>query len=334
MRTHSIPILLLSGFLGSGKTTLLNNLLQNNQNLKIGVIINDFGDINIDSLLVSSQTDTSLELSNGCICCSLEEDSLDNALNQMAHRGSRLDYIVIEASGLAEIRELATMLKMMKNNYCHFDTLVTIVDGLNFEKNNKTSDNVLNDLVIADLIIINKIDLISRKKLEDIKKGIRLISSTVRILESDHGQVDFSLLLDMPDKSSHQLALNNDEQNHHNHKHLHDKFQSISFQADAPIDPQKFEVWAEKLDVNIFRSKGILNFGIKGVNHKFIFQAVGQRYSLKLDEWGFDENPKTNLVVIGVDLDQNQIKKELNKLIDQEPENLSAETLMDIFKYK
>ncbi len=137
-RRNSIPILLLTGFLGAGKTSLLNHLLRNDQNLKIGVIINDFGEINIDSMLVSAQTDTTLELSNGCICCSLEGESLDDAIGQLAHLGSRLDYIIVEASGLAEPRELATMLRLLKNNYAHFDALVSVVDGINFEKNNLT----------------------------------------------------------------------------------------------------------------------------------------------------------------------------------------------------
>ena len=120
-RRNSIPILLLTGFLGAGKTSLLNHLLSNDDGLKIGVIINDFGQVNIDSMLVAAQTDTALELSNGCICCSLEGENLDDAIGQLAHQGSRLDYIVVEASGLAEPRELATMLRLLKNNYAHFD---------------------------------------------------------------------------------------------------------------------------------------------------------------------------------------------------------------------
>ncbi len=136
-RRRSIPILVLTGFLGSGKTTLLNHLLANNQGLRIGVLINDFGEINIDSMLVSVQTDTALELSNGCICCQVDDEMVDDAIAQLAQRGSQLDYIVIEASGVADPAELATMIRLKKSEYSHFDTLVTIVDGLNFEKNNQ-----------------------------------------------------------------------------------------------------------------------------------------------------------------------------------------------------
>ena len=189
-RSHSIPIMLLTGFLGAGKTSLLNHLLRNSQGLKIGVIVNDFGSVNIDSMLVSAQTDTALELSNGCICCSLEGESLDDAIGQLAHRGSRLDYIVIEASGLAEPRELATMLRLQRNDYAHFDSLVTIVDADNFEKNNQAAKNVLGDLAVADLVIVNKVDLVGAKKLADIRKAVRLAAPQSRLLESSHGRVD------------------------------------------------------------------------------------------------------------------------------------------------
>ena len=338
MRTNSIPILLMVGFLGSGKTSLLNHLLKNKQGLKIGVIINDFGKINIDSMLVAAQTDETLELSNGCICCSIDEEGgLTGALNKLAHIGSRLDYIVIEASGLAEPRELATSLRLIKNNYCHFDALINIVDAENFEKNNKTSDTIMDDLGISDIIIINKTDLVSDEKLSDIEKAIRLVAPKSRLLKSTHGQVDFRLLMNVDNKISAQLPLgsgHDHDHDHEDHQHLHDQFQSISFQTSKPLDPQKIEEWAKNIDANIFRAKGIIFFGMKGMGQKFIFQAVGQRYALKLDEWTLNQTPQTNLVIIGTNLDKQKIEIELHDLIDDQPENVSAETLIDIFEYK
>ena len=329
-RRNSIPILLLSGFLGAGKTSLLNHLLKNDQGLKIGVIINDFGEVNIDSLLVSAQTETALELSNGCICCSLEDESLDDAIGQLAHKGSSLNYIIVEASGLAEPRELATMLRLLKNNYAHFDALINIVDGVNFKKNNLLNENALSDLEIADLIVINKADLMKEKEKADIKKAIRLVNSKARLLTSSHGQVDFRLLLDLEEKPSTQLNLKAE----HDHQHLHERFQTINLSTSEPLDPKKFETWADNLDMNIFRAKGILFFGMKGMGQKFIFQAVGKRYELKLDEWDFGQSPQSDLVVIGTDLDERKIKNDLEKLIDESPDDISAATLMDILKYK
>ena len=337
LRTNSIPIILLTGFLGAGKTSLLNNLLQNKQSFKIGVIINDFGQINVDAMLVAAQTDSTLELSNGCICCSLDglNGDLDNALDQLAHRGSRLDYILIEASGLAEVKELVTMLKMVKSNYCHFDLLLNVVDGSNFEKNNKSNPHAVEDLAISDIIILNKVDLLSSSQLQDIKKAINFAAPKSRLVETSHGQMDYRLVLGASENQgpSRQVSLS-DHHDHSHGDHLHTKFSSLTFQTEKPLDPAEFEAWAKKIPLNVFRAKGVVFFGMKGVGQKFIFQAVGQRHSLKLDEWTFDQKPQTQLVVIGTDLDEKKILAELDALIDTQPDNVSKDTLMDIFMYK
>lgn len=334
MRKQSIPILLLTGFLGAGKTSLLNNLLTNNQGLKVGVIVNDFGDINIDSMLVSAQTDEQLDLSNGCICCSVDESELDDAISKMAHRGSTLDYIIIEASGLAEPAELATMLRLMQNEYAHFDTLVSVIDADNFERNNKTHEKAVGDLQISDVIVINKTDLVDEQKVKDIRTGIAMVNDKARLIESSHGKVDFRLLLDLPDKVSKDQLDFSDALNHDDHDHLHDRFESISFTTDKPLDPIAFETWAKSLPLEVYRAKGVVYFGMKGVDQKYIFQSVGTRYQLKLDEWGRDEETQTSLVVIGIDLSGIDVEQTLNDLVDKEPDNITADTLMDIFKYK
>ena len=332
-RNDSIPILLLTGFLGAGKTTLLNHLLSNTQNLRIGVIVNDFGQVNIDSMLVAAQTDTTLELSNGCICCSAEDGQLDNALGQLAYRGSLLDYIVVEASGLAETRELATVLRMIRNNYCHFDALATVIDASNFDKNRKEHGQAFADLAIADIIVINKVDLITSKALPTIKKQVKVIAPRARIIEAEQARVDYQLLLGPEPKQdvSSQLKL---QEHDHEHDHIHDRFQSLSLTTDDPLDPVAFELWANNLPLEIFRAKGVVYFGAKGAYQKFVFQAVGQRYTLKLDDWQANEKQTTSLVVIGKDIDNKLLDKQLKALIDPQPDNINQETLMDIFKYK
>lgn len=331
-RTDSIPIILLAGFLGSGKTSLLNNLLAQSRGLKIGVIVNDFGKINIDNLLVSAQTDTSLELNNGCICCSVEDGELDDAVGQLAHRGSSLDLIVIEASGLAEPKELVALLQMMGNQYSHFESLVTVVDAANFEHNNKQSASSLENLSISDFVIINKVDLVSKKQLKDIETVISLASPNVRILRSEHGKVDINLLVDARKATSPkvQLPLHSEEE----HSHLHDEFSSVEFTSKKPLDHELFLKWADSLPTNVFRAKGICYFGMKGLGQKYIFQAVGPRYDIKLDEWTSSEEPQTTLVVIGKDLDKSKTLKALEATIDSLPDDINSETIIDIFKYK
>lgn len=337
-RTNSIPILLLTGFLGVGKTSLLNNLLKNTDGLKVGVIVNDFGKVNIDAMLVSAQTDTQIDLSNGCICCSVGEGELDDAISQLAHKGSLLDYIVIEASGLAEPGDLATVLRLMKNEYAHFDSVVTVVDALNFAKNNKVHATALENLSLADIIVINKVDLVSKKEVEDIEQGIAMVAPKARTIRSVNGVVDTKLLLESGgSQKDMQLSLSNhhsSDHSHDDHEHLHDTFTSVSFETTKPLDPVAFEGWAKDLPSNIFRAKGVCFFGMKGVGQKYIFQAVGKRYELKLDEWAGHEQPKTSLVVIGKNLDEASQQKQLESLVDDTPDDINADNLMDIFKYK
>ena len=115
---------------------------------------------------------------------------------------------------------------------------------------------------------------------------------------------------------------------------MHESFRTASLSTEKPLDPKRFEAWAAELPANVFRAKGVVYFGAKGVNQKFIFQAVGRRWELKLDEWAFDQTPRTDLVVIGVDFEAEKMAEELKQLIDDKPDDISAETLMDIFEYK
>ena len=164
--------------------------------------------------------------------------------------------------------------------------LTSVVDAENFEKNNQLNENALKDLEVADIVIINKVDLINDKKLADIAGAIKLANPKARILQATHGKVDFRLLLDVKEHVSTQLNLkaghSHDHNHSHDHDHLHDKFQTVSLSTDKPLDPYKFEAWADDLPADIFRAKGIIFFGMKGVGQKFIFQSVGRRSSLQL----------------------------------------------------
>ena len=199
LRRKYIPIMAIVGFLGSGKTTLLNHILKENQGLKIGVIVNDFGDINIDAMLVARQTDQELELSNGCICCTLEGSSLDDAIGQLAHNGSTVDYIVIEASGLAEPRELLRLLVNAKNNYARFDSMIAVVDASNVLDTKEKHPGFMDQLSLADIIVLNKIDLVDKKKLKEIDGYLSFINEKAHVLKTEKGIIDTRLLL-APDK--------------------------------------------------------------------------------------------------------------------------------------
>lgn len=329
-----IPILALTGFLGSGKTSLLNHLLKENQGLKIGVIVNDFGSINIDSLLVARQTDSKLELSNGCICCASEDSGLDDAISQLAHIGSTLDYIVIEASGLAEPKELVKILEASKNKSARLDSVVAVVDAENVLEMEKKHPDFFKQLEIADIIILNKIDLVTKAKLKEIEGYLDFLGTDARIIKSEMGAVDTRLLLDadtlkrrIPAKGS-QVSLGDDHS-----EHLHETFQKVSFSSTKPLDPKDFQEYMNsEIHKGIYRAKGFVYFGIKGLEQKFIFQLVGKRFTLKLDNWR-GQVPKTDLVFIGDKFNEEKLNKDLAGLVDKNPDDIAG-NLLDINLYK
>jgi G3E family GTPase len=329
------PIMAIVGFLGSGKTTLLNHILKENQGLKIGVIVNDFGDINIDSMLVARQTDQELELSNGCICCTLEGNSLDDAIGQLAHSGSTIDYIVIEASGLAEPKELLRLLINSKNQFARFDSLVAVVDASNVLETKEKHPGFMEQLALADIILLNKLDLVNTKQTKEVLGYLRFINEKAHILNSEHGIVDTRLLL-APDKLfSHgaaQLSLVNTVPDDHT-AHLHHSYQKVSLSTAEPIDPKKWEDFILQIPPTVYRIKGFINFGMKGLGQKYLFQSVGARSEMKLDEW-LGMPPRTDVVFIGTGMDETSLHKNLLSLIDETPDILSNDTIMDVLSYK
>lgn len=322
------------GFLGSGKTSLLNHILSENQGVKVGVIVNDFGDINIDAMLVARQTDQELELSNGCICCTLEGNSLDDAIGQLAHAGSTIDYIIIEASGLAEPKELLRLLVNSKNQYARFDSLISVIDAVNILDTEAKHPGFAEQLTLADILIINKSDLIDKKQLKKVRDYLLFINSDARVITADHGKVDTRLLMDpeSSEKPSHTVQLPLSERDDHS-DHIHETYTTVSLKTDKPLDPKKWENWISNLPTHIYRIKGFVYFGMKGLEQKFLFQSVGGRHDMKIDEW-IGKKPETSLVVIGSDFDKNDMQKKLQDLIDESPDDLNNETIMDVLRYR
>jgi cobalamin biosynthesis protein CobW len=333
LRRKYTPVLAIVGFLGSGKTTLLNHILKENKGLKIGVIVNDFGDINIDSMLVARQTDQQLELSNGCICCSLEGNSLDEAIGQLAHAGSTIDYIIIEASGLAEPAELLRLLVNSKNPHARFDSLIAVVDAENVLDTHQKHPTFIEQLKDADILILNKTDLVNAKKLKKVKGYLEFVNQKAHVIDAINGAIDTRLLLS-PDhtvKDNTQLVLSEPEEDHS--MHLHHTYQRMSYTQDKPLDPQLWEQFVELLPPSIYRAKGFIYFGMKGLEQKFLFQSVGKRHEMKLDEW-LGTTPKTELVFIGQGIDESALQSALDELVDTAPDNLSNGTIMDVLSYK
>lgn len=307
-----MPVTIITGFLGSGKTTLLNQILQNKDNLKIAVLVNEFGDINIDEQLLISVESDLVELDNGCICCTLN-DSLVDAVYQVLEREEKVDYLVIKTTGLADpLPIILTFLGTELKFSTRLNAVITVVDAAEFTANSFDSDAALSQIRYGDIVVLNEIDLASEKKIAELETFIDNIKPGFRILQSKYGKVPLPLILDigLTQADNYQAKIfkfQRDKSTFINHLET-DGFSFISFQSDCPFKIEKFEYFlTEQLSNNIFRAKGILWFQESPARH--IFQLSGPRYDLQDDDW--TSQPKNELVFIGRNLDNFLIKQQL-----------------------
>jgi G3E family GTPase len=324
---RGMPVTIITGFLGSGKTTLLNQILKNKQDLKIAVLVNEFGDINIDSQLLISTDDDMVELSNGCICCTINDGLLD-AVYRVLEREDRIDYMVIETTGVADpLPIILTFVGTELRELTNLDSVLTVIDAETFTPEHFDSEAAFKQIVFGDIILLNKTDLATPEKVKELEDYIRTVKQGARILHSQHGEVPLPLILGLglaeidvyinrlnEDKHDHEHDHEHDHKHEHHHsKHLeNDGFISVSFQSDRPFSINKFqEFLTEKLPNDVFRAKGILWFAESDLRH--LFQLSGKRFSLDADEWG--KSPSNQIVFIGRNLDLAKLQQQIAECV-------------------
>jgi len=324
---RGMPVTIITGFLGSGKTTLLNHILQNQQDLKVAVLVNEFGDINIDSQLLVSVDENMMELSNGCICCTIN-DGLVDAVYNVLEKGDRIDYMIVETTGIADPLPIAlTFLGTELQHLTRLDSILTVVDSEAFTSAHFESDAAYAQIMYGDIIILNKTDLVNDEKLQELETYINKTKTKARILRSQMGIVPLPLILDVEIDQSAIAATPKAKHDHHDHAHeehthephiheehghdancQHDGFISISFQSDRAFDLEKFQNFLDKkLPIDVFRAKGILRFA--SIDNRYVFQLSGKRYELKTDDRGKSVN--NQLVIIGRNLDREELLAQL-----------------------
>jgi G3E family GTPase len=329
---RGMPVTIITGFLGSGKTTLLNQILKNRQDLKVAVLVNEFGDINIDSQLLVDIEDGMMELSNGCICCTINDGLLD-AVYRVLEREDRVDYMVIETTGIADPLPIAlTFLGTELKHLTRLDSILTVIDTETFTPDCFDSEAARNQVKYGDIVLLNKTDLVSESKLHDLEQYLRQTKTGARILRSLYGEIPLPLILDVdlakpdtyqPQKESHKHhedhshAHGNEHHEHHEQKHEHhhhsdhlanDGFIAVSFQSDRHFGLDKFTYFLDKLlPVDVFRAKGLLSFEDQSL--RYIFQLSGKRYELQQDHR--QGSTVNQLVFIGRNLDEAGIQKHL-----------------------
>lgn len=320
---RGLPVTIIMGFLGSGKTTLLNHILNDCQDLKVAVLVNEFGDIDIDSQLLVSVEEDMVELSNGCICCTINDDLVE-AVYSILERNEKVDHLVIETTGVADPLPIALTFAMPPlRNLTQLDSIVTLVDAEAFSPQHFESEAALNQVSYADIILLNKTDLAGPQQVDALEAWVREQKWGARILRSQNSNIPLPLILDtnlfQPERYTAEAKAmakttpdHPDPHCHNPHHHsnhlVNDGFVSVAFESDRPFDLDKFQDWlADDLSENVFRAKGFLWFGT--VAPRYIFQLSGKRYTLDTDQW--PAAPKTQLVLIGRELDAPKLQHQL-----------------------
>ncbi|MBC7302219.1 MAG: GTP-binding protein [Nocardia sp.] len=338
-----IPVVIVAGFLGSGKTTLLNYLLRNNRGTRIGVVVNDFGAVNIDAMLVAGQVDAMVSLGNGCVCCAVDVSELDDLFAQLAQPRSAVDVIVVEASGLAEPRNLIRMVIANPNPRIAYGGLVEVVDAEQFASTSAQHPELVTHLRMADLVLVNKADRIAPAALAGLREQIAEWVGQVPVYTTTHGRIDPGLLFDdrAPEqpKVAQQLSFDALLDDHHHdhddpgHRHLHDDYVSVSFTSERALNPRALVSFLEDPPSGLFRAKGCVAFAVAGERRKFEVHLVGRHVVFTPGTWARGEQRVSNLVLIGAGLDADLALKRLHDTVFDGETLLDDQAMLGVWRY-
>ncbi|WP_436495429.1 CobW family GTP-binding protein [Actinokineospora sp. HUAS TT18] len=318
----TIPVIVVAGFLGSGKTTMLNHLLTSRTGTRIGVIVNDFGRVNIDAMTVAAQVDSMVTLGNGCLCCVVDVSDLDAMLDRLATPDAPVDVIVIEASGLAEPPAMVRLVLNSTNPHVTYGGLVEVVDAAEFESTRLRHPQLDKHLRYADLVLLNKMDRAEPGVLD----LVRSLSHGVPVVPVEHGRVDPALLFEPAGRSDaawQQLSFDDliDRE-----PHLHAEYETTTFTSAQPLNPTRFAAFLTDRPAGLYRMKGYVHFG---EGQQFSVQTVGPYISVHPEA----EPHGTQLVLIGAGLDLDLITKALTDAIEPDPDSVDPLDLLSVTRY-
>ena len=310
---NRIPVTLLTGCLGAGKTTLLNYILTQSHGKRVAVIENEFGEISVDHDLIIGADKDIFEMSNGCVCCSIKR-GLIKTLNKLFESRKRFDVILIECAGLASPGPLAQafIVEDEIESGLRLDSSTNVVDGRHFWKHLEDFDVSWEQIAISNVILINKIDLISNRELVVIEKRIKEINPSASIYRTVNAQIHLDKIFDLKGfelKNSEELDRLTNYETYEVNTHS-GSISSVGMVLEGDIDLERFLMWLRMLGItegmDVFRSKGILS--VSDNSNRIIFHGVYMMFESKEDRpWG-DESRENRMILIGRNL--NRIRLE------------------------